>query len=396
MISLRIPYVSIQSFAGAGGTGKSAVVHALRREFKRLGLGRLLVTAYTGVAAAPFGGPTLLRLLNLNINNKRALTVLVGDAMIREKMCRKFENECGAPIEEFGGVVIDEISFIDTATFGHADRAFSILLGTDHLDETFCGGMPVLLCGDNHQKPPPGGTPWYQYIMKTVSKEIEDPLVYGCTHAKQRGLLFLKAARRVDLKRLMRARNDPTFIDFQLQMRQTDLLHPIPDIFVDSLRTVSTEDLHADAAWHFAPIGVLSHIERDYINYYQLHAFAKKFNLPVIRWRCTLVDGAALEQRVREDVYDHEPNLWSYFVEGAPVLLTETISSVRKLVNGSQGLLDSLTITDDNDLARVSSAYAVGYDVYMTSLNNAPLAVNIVFGGTKDNPVLWHEVPLHP
>ena len=77
------------------------------------------------------------------------------------------------------------------------------------------------------------------------------------------------------------------------------------------------------------------------------------------------------------------------------MLLLETISSVRKLVNGSQGLLDSLTITNDDDLARVTSAYAVGHDEHMTSLNNAPLAVNIVFGGTKDNPVLWHEVPLH-
>ncbi len=51
---------------GVGGTGKSMIVHALRREFKRLGLGRLLVTAYTGVAAAPFGGPTILKLLNLS------------------------------------------------------------------------------------------------------------------------------------------------------------------------------------------------------------------------------------------------------------------------------------------------------------------------------------------
>ncbi len=78
------------------------------------------------------------------------------------------------------------------------------------------------------------------------------------------------------------------------------------------------------------------------------------------------------------------------------MLLLETISSVRMLVNGSQGLVDSLTITDDNDLARVTSAYAVGYDARMTSLNNAPLAVNIIFGGTKDNPALWHEVALHP
>ena len=51
---------------GAGGTGKSALVHALKREFERLGLGKLLVTAFTGVAAAPFAGPTLLRALNMS------------------------------------------------------------------------------------------------------------------------------------------------------------------------------------------------------------------------------------------------------------------------------------------------------------------------------------------
>ena len=42
---------------GAGGTGKSALVHALDDEFKRLGLGELLVTAYTGVAVESVGGP---------------------------------------------------------------------------------------------------------------------------------------------------------------------------------------------------------------------------------------------------------------------------------------------------------------------------------------------------
>ena len=115
-------------FSGAGGTGKSKVVHALKREFKRLGLGRLLVTAYTGVAAAPFGGATLLRLLSLNVATKAAHRVRENDATIRAQMCRKFNNECGASINEFGGVVIDEISFIDTPIFGHVDRALSILL----------------------------------------------------------------------------------------------------------------------------------------------------------------------------------------------------------------------------------------------------------------------------
>ena len=307
-------------------------------------------------------------------------------------MCRKFDNECGASINEFGGVVIDEISFIDTPIFGHVDRAFSILLECTDLN-TLCGGIPMLLAGDNHQKPPPGGMPWYQYMVKVAASEEENPFALGVSYSKQRGLRVLQAAKRVDLTRLMRAKDDPAFIGFQLRMRQTELLHPIPDEFLDSLRTVSRQDLQEDAAWHFAPIGVLSHVERDYINYRQLHAFAKAFGLPVIRWKRELVDGAALDQKVKEDIYEHEPNLWSYFVEGAPALLVmDTISSVRMLVNGSPGLLESLTIKDDDDLIRIRMAYEEGYNESMTSLLFPPLAVNIVCGGTDDLPMLWHEV----
>ena len=143
-----------------------------------------MVTAYTGVAAAPFGGPTLLKLLNLNLRTKSNSTVKNADAVDRHRLCKKFKDECGAPIEEFGLVVIDEISFIDTVVFGHVDRGFQILKGNSEL----CGGMTVLLCGDNHQKPPPGGTPWYQYIVKVAAKEIPDPIDHGASSAKQRGV----------------------------------------------------------------------------------------------------------------------------------------------------------------------------------------------------------------
>ena len=59
------------------------------------------------MAAAPFGGPTILKLLGLNLKTKSASHVVVGNAAIREKMCKKFEDECGAPIEEFSYVVVD-------------------------------------------------------------------------------------------------------------------------------------------------------------------------------------------------------------------------------------------------------------------------------------------------
>ncbi len=125
------------------------------------------------------------------------------------------------------------------------------------------------------------------------TKEIDDPRVHGSSSAKQRGLNLLRSARRVQLKRLMRARDDPAFIDFQLAMRQTEIVRPISDLFLRQLHVVTVYDLRDDAAWRFAPIGVLSHVERDFINLHQMKSFAKTFNLPIIRWRCTLVDGSA-------------------------------------------------------------------------------------------------------
>jgi hypothetical protein len=62
------------------------------------------------------------------------------------------------------------------------------------------------------------------------------------------------------------------------------------------------------------------------------------------------------------------------------------------LVNGSPGLLDSLTITDGDDLTSLRMAYEVGYNENMTSLLFPPLAVNIVCGGTDELPMMWHEV----
>ncbi len=215
------------------------------REFKRLGLGRVLVTAYTGVAAAPFGGPTLLKLLNLNLRTRSNSVVLNDNAVDRQRMCHKFENECGEPIEEFGLVVIDEISFIDTVVLGHIDKGLAILKGNTEL----CGGMTMLLCGDNHQKPPPGGTPWYQYIVKVAAKEIADPVKQGASFAKQRGVTLLASAKRIQLTRLMRAATDSAFIEFQLRLRQTELLHPISDDFLRQLRKVSASDVARDPAW---------------------------------------------------------------------------------------------------------------------------------------------------
>ena len=370
------------------------MVHALEREFARLGLGKLLITAYTGVAAAPFGGPTLLRLLNMGLQAKAQAHVRQADQGQAEAARKKFVDECGHEPTSVGGVVIDEVSFIELGVFGHLDMEFRTLLDAVQ-GEVAAGGMPLLLCGDCHQKPPPGGTPWHQLMVKAKMEEDQNPQTSGATSAKARGLTLLQSARRVVLKRLMRAQGDQTFINFQLAMRRTDAEQPVPEGLLRALRTVSGADVSRDAAWRFTPVGVLSHVERDAINHAQMRAFAKEFDLPLIRWRLELTDDAFSDPAVREALFENELNLWGYFVEGAPVHLLETIKSVRKLVNGSPALLDSLVVTNDADRQLLVAAYAAGYgDGKFVELNAPPEAVNVVVGGTKDAPRLWHEVPL--
>ncbi len=73
-------------------------------------------------------------------------------------------------------------------------------------------------------------------------------------------------------------------------------------------------------------------------------------------------------------------------------MLILLISTVRKLVNGTPALLDSLTITNESDRETMRIAYQIGYSDNFVTLQSTPIV-----GGSKDDPVLWHEVSLfHP
>ena len=163
---------------------------------------------------------------------------------------------------------------------------------------------------------------------------------------------------------------------------------------------MKADDVRRDAAWRFTPIGVLAHVERDALNLAQLVEFARFFNLPVIRWRLELVAGDALTDAEREELYANEPNLWGYFVAGAPALMSETIKSTRKLVNGTPCLLDSLDAASDADRQRLAAAYAKGFEhtqggeVVYCELAEMPAAVNVIAGGTAAAPRYWHEMQL--
>lgn len=182
----------------------------------------------------------------------------------------KFYTENGLRIENVGGIAIDEVSFNDSTLFGHVDGILRQITG--NRDVPF-GGIPLLLLGDNKQKPPPGGLPWYKALVKRAQNRgaIDGQ---GPSAAATAGLDRLADAPLVELFRMMRAKDDPEFADAQRYMRRTDVDQPVSCSFLKRLGPVSAADLENEPEWAFAPIGVLSTFERNTLNLAQIREFA--------------------------------------------------------------------------------------------------------------------------
>ena len=163
--------------------------------------------------------------------------------------------------------------------------------------------------------------------------------------------------------------------------------------FLKSIPCLGPDDVEADAAWRFALIGVLSHRERDALNVAQLHNYAQFHGLPVVRWRRQLDLATALGDAPVDEIYDNEPNLWDYFVEGAPGLMAENMNPPRHLVNGTPCLFDHLRFAGGEVPAALEAAYGRGtYGV--VTLDEAPEAIVVRVGSTSDDPYYWHEIAL--
>ena len=226
----------------------------------------------------------------------------------------------------------------------------------------------------------------------------------GTRSAEARGLAVLRRARRVELVRLMRAANYAAFAAAQVHMRRTDVSQPVSDAFMRRLHQLSGKDQADDPTWRFSPIGVLSQIERDNINWAQMRSFARAFDLPFVWWRLPLTtkEDAQVPREGREELYEQEAGLRACFVEGAPVNLTETIKARRRLVNGSPGLLYSLGFEGGSGSGNVPPELAAAYGrggYQEVRLEAPPHSVNVRVGRRSAEPDedasdCWHGVPL--
>ena len=132
----------LQYLGGAGGTGKSRVVDAIKELFRLKEQDHLvLITASSGSAAAKIGGVTIHSACKMRVdeNGRREGRSTTADNPSEETRWRWKQKLV---------LVLDEVSMIGGSTLDDIDEQIRMFRG----DQAPFGGMPVvLLCGDFYQ-----------------------------------------------------------------------------------------------------------------------------------------------------------------------------------------------------------------------------------------------------
>lgn len=125
---------------GGAGSGKSFLLHFLKRNFSHLGLE---ITASTGIAAVNIGGVTIHSWAGIGLAN------LPVSEIIKNILSKKF-SRVRRKILKAKALAIDEISMVSLEVFEILDRVFKVVRQSD----LPMGGLQLVLFGDFLQLPP--------------------------------------------------------------------------------------------------------------------------------------------------------------------------------------------------------------------------------------------------
>ena len=135
---------------------------------------------------------------------------------------------------------------------------------------------PSRTAGDFHQKPTTCGTPLHVALLdkhvqrpdaqtgkpkKPRKKKKDSQGVNAELAARASGVDTFGALKHVRLETTHRFRNDREHGENMAEMRNTESEQPVSDRFCQSLQPLSEEE-KSDPKYRFAPIGVVSNLER--------------------------------------------------------------------------------------------------------------------------------------
>ena len=129
----------LMAVLGAGGTGKSTLIEAIRTWFRRNGRGKeLIVTATTGSAAVKISGST--------VHSAASIPIETSDG----KRMRKLKKHQLDAWEHRQYMIIDEVSMLDSKVIEHLHTQLGKVKANPQID---FGGVNIIFFGDFLQLP---------------------------------------------------------------------------------------------------------------------------------------------------------------------------------------------------------------------------------------------------
>jgi hypothetical protein len=316
---------------GTAGTGKTTTLKCLIRELKSRGLRKVVVGAYTGVAASNvgLGARTLTDLFRLAKVNEASgeLIPLEGDdidAFIRD-------------LEGLELLVIDEISMVSSVLLHQIHsrlREWRLACGDGARACEPFGGIAVILAGDFGQLPPVA-------VAASLSLLNSDPERHGreqktANHGKR---LFLAFDTVVRLRRIHRQPGASQYKESLIRTRDGAMTKDDHELWAQHNLTDADACTLTEA--QRVAFNRLPHLfaenagagERNGIEVGQEAARASNF---ILRVASQDTSGAAAQQP--QDNYGQLRRVL-HLTRGAPVMLLANLRTRANLVNGAMGTL---------------------------------------------------------
>ena len=365
---------------GAGGTGKSRVIHALKHFFVCRGQQqRLRLTSFTGVAAQNISGMTIHAALNLNQFKKDGPN-------------SKTLHDVQAMWEGVDFLFIDEVSMIGCKLLHQISEALIQAKGNN----SPFGGINVIFAGDFAQLPPVGETRLSANIktfqFSTQSNESQHNAIF---YGKALWQLVDHVIILTESMRQTGPENIP-FVDLLSRLREGRCTQN--DYSMLSSRILQNNQVNWDT-WSETPIIVADNAQKDALNERGAQAFANHNNRE-LHWYYALDTHRTLP--VSQDIHNHLQNLHSGLTKqrlgkiplviGMPVMITHNFDVENGIVNGCTGILKSIRYTTD----KMGNRYAVSCVVESPNIS---ASTNLSMLGPNQAVVLQDTIDLvfrHP
>ena len=340
---------------GTAGTGKTTTLQAVLERLQETGFRRILVSAYTGVAASNVGcgARTLHDLFQLSKVNAVSGELLPLGGKDLEKLAED--------LDDLRLLVIDEISMVSRAMLADVDsrlKEWRAFRKHSAKDAAF-GGVGVILAGDFGQLPP----------TKAEHLSLLCPNVLHCLGFKRanHGLrLFDQFTTVVRLRRIHRQPGASTYKESLIRLRDGAMTKEDHALW-------SKHDLAADGCT-FTPQqratleGKVTHLFAENAgagerNGFMAGCLAEQEGKHILRVASR--DNTAAASRQACDAYGQLRRV-VHIVEGAPVMIICNLRTPAGLVNGATGKVVGTVLRrseEDKDIRGAVSAADVEYVV---------------------------------